>query len=118
MHPFTPWALYVAVQACIRQLHHRRWRQDADPPRPESASLYALGGSSAGSSDADSLAAEPTRAQLLDWIQLLLSVLSTFQPSNDFVRIFEVEGRRELRQGAEFLRDRVVGFVNFPVVAE
>lgn len=52
----------------------------------------------------------------MDWLHILLSIISDVQQSNAFARAFEGEIRKEIESGDDFVRGRTVGLVNFPVV--
>ncbi|KAL1639416.1 hypothetical protein SLS58_007997 [Diplodia intermedia] len=98
LHPFTPWAVYVAMQSCIRQLH----QGEVSPP------------DSVTSTDSSPT---PAFSQLLDWIHLLSSTISELQKSTAFAGAFDVDVRKEIESGDDFIHSRVVGLANFPVVA-
>ncbi|KAF4303930.1 transcriptional regulatory protein [Botryosphaeria dothidea] len=117
LHPFTPWAVYVALQSCIRQLQRCSGEQQGQAPtsRPRSQS-GPLDSTSRSEDPSDLSTPDPTFPQLLDWVHFLLSILSDIQRTNAFARAFEAEIRKEIEAGEDFARNRIVGLLDFPVV--
>ena len=111
MHPFIPWALYVALQVLVYQTS-KGLPQTEQLPSPNTATSKHPRRSSNNVPSHNQSNEKWNQGELLDSTQLLLSALRDMKPLNPFVTLLESSIQQIIANDDTKTQDSMIGLVD------